>query len=64
MQQQKKSMMNMEHKMNQPNIEQTLKILEKRKANFVRWNEELKGNYVGKIRTLDRRIRELKNTYH
>ena len=50
--------------MNQPNIEQTLKILEKRKANFERWNEELKGNYVGKIRTLDRRIRELKNTYH
>lgn len=53
--------------MNILNTEQKLKlieILEKRKANFLMWNKDLKGNYVGRIRNLDRRIRELKNTYH
>ena len=36
-------------------------ILKRRLSNFKKWNEELKGNYVGKIVTLERRIKELKN---
>jgi len=34
-------------------------ILKTRLNNFKKWNEELKGNYVGKIVTLERRIGEL-----
>lgn len=36
-------------------------ILKRRLSNFKKWNEELKGNYVGKIVTLERRIKELEN---
>lgn len=36
-------------------------ILIGRLNTFKRWNEELKGNYVGKIVTLERRIKELEN---
>lgn len=36
-------------------------ILKRRLSNFKKWNGELKGNYVGKIVTLERRIKELEN---
>ena len=36
-------------------------ILLKRLNTFKRWNEELKGNYIGQIINLERRIKELEN---
>lgn len=36
-------------------------ILLKRLNTFKRWNEELKGNYVSQIITLERRIKELED---
>ena len=34
---------------------------QRRLNNFKKWNEEVKGKYVGKIVTIERKIKELEN---